>query len=142
MLDSTLVVALGEFGRTPKISTLSGQTHPGRDHWANAMSVLMAGGGIAGGQVYETVRGARSSDVRRLATYPERNILRSGWLLGEEAIANKAAIVAVEKGEGTILMLGFRVQHRAQTHGTYKLLFNALQAQPSDMSAIAAGGGD
>ena len=51
MLESTLVVALGEFGRTPKISTLTGQTKPGRDHWANAMSVLMAGGGTPGGTV-------------------------------------------------------------------------------------------
>ncbi|MEQ9411153.1 MAG: DUF1501 domain-containing protein [Fuerstiella sp.] len=51
LLDSTLVVALGEFGRTPKISTLSGQNTPGRDHWANAMSVLMAGGGTPGGAV-------------------------------------------------------------------------------------------
>jgi hypothetical protein len=51
MLESTLVVALGEFGRTPKISTLSGQSKPGRDHWANAMSVLMAGGGTPGGTV-------------------------------------------------------------------------------------------
>jgi hypothetical protein len=46
MLDTTLVVALGEFGRTPKIN---GQA--GRDHWSNAMSVLFAGGGIPGGQV-------------------------------------------------------------------------------------------
>ena len=51
MLDSTLVLALGEFGRTPKISTLSGSTTPGRDHWANAMSVLMAGGKTPGGTV-------------------------------------------------------------------------------------------
>jgi hypothetical protein len=51
MLESTLVVALGEFGRTPKISTLSGQSKAGRDHWANAMSVLMAGGGTPGGTV-------------------------------------------------------------------------------------------
>ena len=51
MLEETLVLALGEFGRTPKISTLSGQTTPGRDHWANAMSVLMAGGGTPGGVV-------------------------------------------------------------------------------------------
>ncbi len=51
MLDSTLVVALGEFGRTPKLSTLAGQTKAGRDHWANAMSVLMAGGGTPGGAV-------------------------------------------------------------------------------------------
>lgn len=51
MLDSTLVIALGEFGRTPKISTLSGQSKAGRDHWANAMSVLFAGGGTPGGTV-------------------------------------------------------------------------------------------
>ncbi|TVP95742.1 MAG: DUF1501 domain-containing protein [Planctomycetaceae bacterium] len=51
MLESTLVLALGEFGRTPKISTLAGQTKAGRDHWANAMSVLMAGGGTPGGAV-------------------------------------------------------------------------------------------
>ena len=51
LLDSTLVVALGEFGRTPKIATLPGSTTGGRDHWANAMSVLMAGGGTPGGTV-------------------------------------------------------------------------------------------
>src|SRR5947207_7309595 len=46
MLDSTLVIALGEFGRTPKINDRGG-----RDHWSNAMSVLFAGGGTPGGQV-------------------------------------------------------------------------------------------
>ena len=51
LLDSTLVIALGEFGRTPKLSVLRGQTTPGRDHWANAMSVLMAGAGIPGGTI-------------------------------------------------------------------------------------------
>ncbi len=51
MLGSTIVTALGEFGRTPKLSTLSGQSKAGRDHWANAMSVLMAGGGTPGGLV-------------------------------------------------------------------------------------------
>jgi hypothetical protein len=51
LLETTLVIALGEFGRTPKISTLAGQTKPGRDHWANAMSILWAGGGSRGGQV-------------------------------------------------------------------------------------------
>jgi Protein of unknown function (DUF1501) len=46
MLDSTLVLALGEFGRTPKINK-----DAGRDHWSNAMSVLVAGCGTPGGQV-------------------------------------------------------------------------------------------
>ncbi|MDE2980339.1 MAG: M14 family zinc carboxypeptidase [Gemmatimonadota bacterium] len=81
---------------------------------------------LAGGQVYETMPGARSSDVRRVVTYIDRDILQSGWLLGEEAIANKAAMVSVAHGEGTIVMIGFRAQHRAQTHGTFKLVFNAL----------------
>lgn len=51
LLETTLVIALGEFGRTPKLSVLSGQSKAGRDHWANAMSVLMAGGGTPGGLV-------------------------------------------------------------------------------------------
>ncbi len=45
-LDNTLVICLGEFGRTPKINK-----DAGRDHWSFAMSVLMAGAGIPGGQV-------------------------------------------------------------------------------------------
>ena len=96
---------------------------------------------LAGGQVYETRSGAQSSDVHRLATYPERDILESGWLLGEQTIAEKAAIAVVNKGQGTVLMLGFRTQHRAQTHGTYKFLFNALMQQPAVMGGMAAAGG-
>jgi hypothetical protein len=46
MLERTLVIALGEFGRTPKINK-----DGGRDHWSNAMSVLFAGGGTPGGLV-------------------------------------------------------------------------------------------
>ena len=46
MLDSTLVIALGEFGRTPKVNDRGG-----RDHWSNAMSVMFAGGKTPGGQV-------------------------------------------------------------------------------------------
>jgi len=46
LLSSTLVVVLGEFGRTPQVNDKAG-----RDHWSNAMSVLFAGGGTPGGQV-------------------------------------------------------------------------------------------
>ena len=42
---------LGEFGRTPKISTLRDASSPGRDHWAPVFSGLFAGGGVRGGQV-------------------------------------------------------------------------------------------
>lgn len=51
LLDQTLVIVMGEFGRTPRISTLPGQTVPGRDHWAHAYSGLFAGAGVRGGQV-------------------------------------------------------------------------------------------
>jgi hypothetical protein len=51
LLETTMVVALGEFGRTPKISTLAGESKAGRDHWSSAMSILFAGGGTPGGQV-------------------------------------------------------------------------------------------
>jgi uncharacterized protein (DUF1501 family) len=50
-LDETLVIVMGEFGRTPKVSTLPGQKIPGRDHWAHAYSALFAGAGVRGGQV-------------------------------------------------------------------------------------------
>lgn len=51
LLDSTFVVVSGEFGRTPKISTLPGEKLPGRDHWASVYSALFAGGGVVGGRV-------------------------------------------------------------------------------------------
>ncbi len=51
LLDQTLVMVMGEFGRTPKVSTLPGQTIAGRDHWAHAYSGLFAGAGVQGGQV-------------------------------------------------------------------------------------------
>jgi len=50
-LDSTLVAVVGEFGRTPKVSTLPGDPKPGRDHWAACYSGLFAGAGVRGGQV-------------------------------------------------------------------------------------------
>jgi hypothetical protein len=46
LLTNTLVLVLGEFGRTPKVNK-----DAGRDHWPHAMSVLMAGAGIPGGQI-------------------------------------------------------------------------------------------
>jgi hypothetical protein len=42
---------MGEFGRTPAITTLPDRKTPGRDHWSSAMSVLVAGCGTPGGQV-------------------------------------------------------------------------------------------
>jgi hypothetical protein len=60
LLDSTIVVVMGEFGRTPRMNTAGvpgADPAPGRDHWGNVMSVLVAGGGFAGG----TIVGASNS---------------------------------------------------------------------------------
>jgi hypothetical protein len=51
LLDQTFVAVLGEFGRTPKISTLPGEKISGRDHWAAVYSGLFAGSGVIGGRV-------------------------------------------------------------------------------------------
>jgi len=61
-----------------------------------------------------------------VAYYPEDNILLSGWLLGEEYLSRKAAVVDVKSGLGHIALVGFRAQHRAQSHGTYKFVLNAI----------------
>ena len=55
LLDTTLVVAVGEFGRTPHMGQFSQSTNTqksGRDHWPSAFTALLAGGGVRGGQVY------------------------------------------------------------------------------------------
>jgi hypothetical protein len=51
LLEQTLVMMLGEFGRTPKISTMPGEKTVGRDHWARCFFGLFAGAGVRGGQV-------------------------------------------------------------------------------------------
>ncbi len=51
MLDETLVVVLGEFGRTPKISELTPGAVPGRDHWPKVFPAIFAGAGVVGGQL-------------------------------------------------------------------------------------------
>jgi hypothetical protein len=64
--------------------------------------------------------------ARSIARYVEGNPLRSGWLLGPQFIAGKSALVDVTMGKGRVVLFGFRTQHRAQTWGTFKFLFNAI----------------
>ena len=51
LLDETLVVMLGEFGRTPRISRLTPDAVPGRDHWPKVFPAVFAGAGVVGGQL-------------------------------------------------------------------------------------------
>jgi len=61
-----------------------------------------------------------------VASYPESNLLYSGWILGEERIAGKPAILDVPFGQGRVILFGFNVHNRAQARSTFKLFFNAL----------------
>jgi hypothetical protein len=67
--------------------------------------------------------------VKLIARYPQTGTpLLSGWLLGEERMRGRAALVEANLGEGRIFLFGFRPQYRAQSHATYPLLFNAISS--------------
>jgi hypothetical protein len=65
---------------------------------------------------------------RVVATYPANgeDVLVSGYLKGGDRLEQKAAVVEYKVGKGRIVLIGFRPQHRAQPHRTFKLLWNAL----------------
>jgi hypothetical protein len=67
-----------------------------------------------------------SENYQVVVRYADRELLESGWLIGEENLAKRAAVVSAKLGQGKVVLIGFPAQHRAQMHGTYKLLFNAL----------------
>ncbi len=66
MLNDVLLIVMGEFGRTPRINTgQPGIPIPGRDHWGNAFSVLLAGGGLRTGQVIGATNSRAEHPVSR-----------------------------------------------------------------------------
>lgn len=60
------------------------------------------------------------------ARYADRDLLVAGFLQGGRALEGKPAVVQVPVGEGEVVLFGFHPQRRAQTEGTFPLLFNAL----------------
>ncbi|GIS81110.1 MAG: hypothetical protein CM1200mP14_26760 [Gammaproteobacteria bacterium] len=99
------------------------------DHPLTVGSPIEVAAKWAGGRAYEpTDFGGDAGQVQAVGSWAEDpdQLLMSGVIVGAENLAGKGAILDVEYGNGRILMYGFRVQHRGQTHGTYKLLFNAL----------------
>lgn len=58
--------------------------------------------------------------------YDQENPLLSGWLIGADKLAGRTAFAEIKTEKGKVIMFGFRVQSRAQTYGTFKLLFNSI----------------
>jgi hypothetical protein len=65
-------------------------------------------------------------DRKVIASYPGDKVLLRGWVHGEDRLTRRAAVVDAGYQNGRVILIGFRTQHRGQTHGTYKFLFNAL----------------
>lgn len=65
-------------------------------------------------------------DVKVVASYAPDDVLLTGWISGEDLIARRPAVIDARYQKGHVILIGFLCQHRAQTHGTFKLLLNAL----------------
>lgn len=79
-----------------------------------------------GKPVFSTSIPGFDMDRRTLATFPEENILLSGYAENEKGLANKTAAVWLQKGKGQLILFAFNPQFRASTQGSYKLLFNSI----------------
>ncbi len=81
----------------------------------------------------EDIKDAPAPDVEIIATYAAKNLLMSGWAMGEERyIAKKPAMVEAKYGKGSCILFAFRPQFRGQPRGTYKLIFNAIYQGASE----------
>jgi hypothetical protein len=81
---------------------------------------------LSGDPVFAITPSNSNERYKVIVSYQDRDLLQSGWLVGEGNITNKAAMISAEMGKGKVVLIGFRAQHRAQTYGTFKLFFNSL----------------
>lgn len=90
---------------------------------------------VVGGLAFEPVAGAEGAAMPEIVARYADDPLRSGYLLGGEKIAGRAALLDVPYGRGRVILVGFRAQHRGQSWGTFKVLFNALLLGPHQADA-------
>lgn len=75
---------------------------------------------------FEIIPSRTNPNYETIVRYKEKNLLKSGWLIGEDTIAKKSGMIVTNYGKGKVVLIGFRVQHRNQMDGTFKLLFNTI----------------
>ena len=95
---------------------------------------------VANGAYVSSSRAADAATTT-VVRYPHAPLRRSGWLIGEERLRGTGAVLEVREGRGRIILHTFRVQHRGQTWGTFKLLFNSIRygAALAPRPAVASG---
>ncbi len=79
-----------------------------------------------GRPIFQTSVPKFDMDRRVIGSYPEKDILMSGYASGEEKMGQKSAMIWMQKGEGQFVFYGFNPQFRASTQTSFKLLFNAI----------------
>ncbi len=83
--------------------------------------------------VYELIESDAGAIVAR---YAPNNPRLSGWIMGEEKLAGKGAVIDVPIGNGRAVLIAFRAQFRAQSRGSYRFLFNALTSSVQKPSQL------
>ncbi|HEX6043158.1 MAG TPA: M14 family metallopeptidase [Pyrinomonadaceae bacterium] len=74
------------------------------------------------------------ANARVVARYAKENVLRSGWLLGEDKLRGHIALAEVGLGKGRVVLFGFRPQHRGQAWATLPFIWNVLSNAASNAS--------
>jgi hypothetical protein len=90
----------------------------------DAAAMFVSNGG------YEVTQRA-GTGIATVVRYPQGPLLLSGWIVGEARLRGAGAVLDVPMGRGRIILHTFRVQNRAQTLGTFKLLFNSILYGPA-----------
>jgi hypothetical protein len=77
-------------------------------------------------QTSDVFKGPARDAVQVIARYAKDDVLRSGWLRGEDRIKDRIALAEVSMGKGRVVLFAFRPQHRGQTWGTLPFIWNAI----------------
>ena len=85
-----------------------------------------------GNPLFNTTIPRFDMDRRVIGTFPEKEILVSGYCEKEEILSEKPAMILIRKGKGELILYSFNPQFRTSTQATYKLLFNALFPFPPE----------